>query len=57
MPKIAEQWLHKVLDAMYQRRTVTRAQIVQATKLNPASVSHALQFLLEGFRGRVYKII
>jgi len=54
MPKIADQWLHKVLDAMHQRRTATRAQIVQATKLNPASVSHALQYLLE--RGTILKV-
>ena len=54
MPKIAEQWLHKVLDVMYQPRAVTRAQIVQATKLNPASVSHALQHLLE--RGTILKV-
>ncbi len=54
MPKIAEQWLHNVLDVMHQRRTVTRAQIVQATRLNPASVSHALSFLLD--RGTILKI-
>ncbi len=54
MPKIAEQWLQNVLDVMHQRRTVTRAQIVQATRLNPASVSHALSHLLD--RGTILKI-
>jgi N-acetylglucosamine repressor len=46
MPKVAEQWLKDVLIALYQRQAVTRDEIIQATGLNPASVSHALQFLL-----------
>jgi predicted NBD/HSP70 family sugar kinase len=46
MPKIADQWLQDVLSAVYQRPAVTREEITKATGLNPASVSHALQFLL-----------
>ncbi len=54
MAKIAEQWLHKILETMYERRTVTRAQILQSTRLNPASVSHTLQHLLK--RGTILKV-
>jgi predicted NBD/HSP70 family sugar kinase len=54
MPKIVEQWLQKVLDTMGHRTTVTRSQIMSATKLNSASVSHTLQFLLE--RGIILKV-
>ena len=46
MPKVADQWLEDVLIAVYQRPAVTREEITRATGLNPASVSHALQFLL-----------
>src|ERR1700683_5230494 len=46
MPKVADQWLKDVLIALYQRQAVTRDEILQATGLNPASASHALQHLL-----------
>jgi predicted NBD/HSP70 family sugar kinase len=44
--KIADQWLREILRALYQRRDMTRSEIIQATGLNPASVSHALRHLL-----------
>jgi N-acetylglucosamine repressor len=46
MPKVADQWLKDVLIALYQRQAVTRDEILQVTGLNPASASHALQYLL-----------
>lgn len=54
MARLAEQWLQKILETMGQRTTMTRSQILSATKLNAASVSHALQFLLE--RGTILKV-
>jgi predicted NBD/HSP70 family sugar kinase len=45
-PKIAQQWLREILAVFYQRRTLTRGEVVEATGLNAASVSHALRFLL-----------
>lgn len=44
--KVADLWLRKVLETLYQRRTVTRNEIVDATALNLASVSHATRVLL-----------
>jgi len=46
MTKVADQWLQDVLIAVYQRPAVTRGEITRATGLNPASVSHALRFLV-----------
>jgi len=54
MRKIADQWLRDILLVLYQRRHVTRAEIIQDTGLNPASVSHALRFLLD--HGTVLKV-
>ncbi|MCC7499134.1 MAG: ROK family transcriptional regulator [Bryobacterales bacterium] len=47
MAKVAALWLRNVLRVLYQRRNVTRAQILEATGLNPASVSLALKALLD----------
>jgi len=47
MPKIADSWLRHVLALLYQRKTATRAEIVEATRLNVASVSHTLRQLLK----------
>lgn len=46
MLKIADQWLRDILRALYQRRDMTRSEIIQGTGLNAASVSHALRHLL-----------
>ena len=54
MPRVADEWLRRVLRNLYQRRTVTRADILESTRLNPASVSHALQLLME--RGLVLRV-
>jgi len=54
MPKVANLWLQEILRLLYKRRTATRNDIIQATDLNPASVSHALRLLLD--RGTVLKI-
>jgi N-acetylglucosamine repressor len=47
MPKICDQWYRDILRVLYQRRTVTRRGIIEATRLNVASVSHTLQHLLQ----------
>ena len=52
--KVAEQWLERILRAMYQHPAITRAEILEATGLNAASASHALQYLLR--RGTILKI-
>ncbi len=52
--KVADLWLRKVLQVLYQRRTVTRTEIVEATGLNLASISHAMRFLLR--QGTVVKM-
>ncbi len=44
--KVADLWLRKVLQVLYQRRTVTRSEIVAATGLNLASISHTIRYLL-----------
>jgi len=44
--KVSDLWLRKILAVLYQRRHTTRAGIVDATGLNPASVSQALQHLM-----------
>jgi len=54
MPKVSSQWLQSVLGKLYHGRAMTRSAIVRATSLNPASVSHALQFLLN--RGVIFKM-
>ena len=51
--KIAGQWLRQILSLLYRRRNLTRIEIVQATGLNAASVSHALRHLLA--KGVLYK--
>lgn len=47
MPRISDQWYRDILRVLYQRRTVTRRAIVEATHLNVASVSHTLQHFLQ----------
>src|SRR5882724_8359984 len=54
MPSIADRWLQDILRLLYQRRDVTRSEIIQATGLNPASVSHALRRRLRA--GTVVKV-
>jgi predicted NBD/HSP70 family sugar kinase len=54
MPKVANQWLQEILRLLYKRRAATRTDIIQATGLNRASLSHALRLLLD--RGTVLKI-
>jgi predicted NBD/HSP70 family sugar kinase len=51
--KIADQWLRQVLLLLYQKRHLTRIEIAELTGLNPASVSHALTYLLN--RGLLLK--
>ncbi len=51
--KIADEWLRQILSLLYRRRNLSRIEIVEATGLNPASVSHALRHLLE--RGVLHK--
>jgi predicted NBD/HSP70 family sugar kinase len=45
--KIADQWLRQILSLLYQRRNLSRGEIIEATGLNAASVSHALRYLLD----------
>lgn len=47
MPRLAKKWLQEVLKVLYRVRPATRTDIVTATQLNAASVSHALNFLLQ----------
>ena len=54
MRKVANHWLRDALRFTYQRGTVTRADIIAATGLNPASVSHTIRYLLD--RGIVVKV-
>ena len=54
MPKVANQWLQEILRLLYKRRAATRGDIIEATGLNPASVSQALRLLLN--RGTVLKV-
>jgi len=54
MSRVANLWLQEILRLLYKRRTATRSDIIQATGLNPASVSQALRFLLD--RGTVLKV-
>lgn len=51
--KIADLWLRQILSLLYQRRSLTRIEIIESTGLNSASVSHSLRYLLE--KGVVYK--
>jgi len=46
-PKIAGQWLRQILSLAYRRRNLSRIDIIEATGLNAASVSHALRYLLD----------
>ena len=43
--RIADQWLRQILILLYQRRTLSRIEMIEATGLNAASVSHALGYL------------
>ena len=52
--KIADQWLRDILLVLYQRSNATRAEIIAATRLNPASISQALRVLLS--HGTVLKV-
>lgn len=54
MPNVANLWLREILLLLTRRQTVTRAEIFEATGLNPASVSHALRLLIR--RGLVMKV-
>ena len=51
--KIADQWLRQILSLFYQRRTLSRVEIVEATGLNAASLSHALRYLQQ--QGMLFK--
>jgi predicted NBD/HSP70 family sugar kinase len=44
--RVADQWLRLVLSLLYRRRNLTRIDIIEATRLNAASVTHALHYLL-----------
>jgi glucokinase len=54
MATVSEAWLCSILELLYQRRTLTRAEILEATGLNPASISQALRWLLH--RGTLVKV-
>lgn len=54
MPKVAKQWLREILSVIYRGRTLTRADVIEATGLNSASVSHALRYLLQ--TGTILKV-
>ncbi|HEY3131600.1 MAG TPA: ROK family protein [Acidobacteriota bacterium] len=54
MPKISDQWLRDILSTLYQGRTSTRREIIRATGLNGASVSHSLKHLLNS--GTIVKV-
>ena len=43
--KIAAEWLRQILSLLYQRRNLSRIEIIETTGLNAASVSHALRYL------------
>ncbi len=51
--KIADAWLRQILSLLYQRRNLSRIEIIEMTGLNAASVSHALRYLLT--RGVLHK--
>jgi N-acetylglucosamine repressor len=51
--KIADEWLRQILSLLYQRRNLSRIEIIKSTGLNAASVSHALRYLLR--RGTLHK--
>jgi predicted NBD/HSP70 family sugar kinase len=44
--KIPDQWLRQILSLLYQRRNLSRFEIIDTTGLNAASVSRALRYLL-----------
>lgn len=47
MSRVPEAWQRKILTVLYERRHSTRAEIVRATRLNVASVSQAIRYLLD----------
>jgi len=51
--KIADEWVRQILSLLYRRRSLSRIEIIEATGLNAASVSHALRDLLR--RGVLHK--
>jgi len=51
--KVADAWLRQILSLLYQRRNLSRIEIVETTGLNAASVSHGLRYLLA--RGVLHK--
>lgn len=54
MTNVADQWLRDILSLLAQHRTITRSEILEATKLNPASASHALRYLTHA--GLLHKV-
>src|SRR5271169_3957265 len=54
MRRTAGQWLYDIVACLYQRRTATRADIIQSTGLNLGSVSTAFQHLLN--RGVIRRV-
>lgn len=51
--KIANQWLRQLLSLFHRCRTLSRLEILEATGLNAASLSHALRYLQA--QGLVFK--
>src|SRR5260370_35831973 len=51
---IADQWLRDILRTLYEQRTATRSNIIEATGLNAGSVSQALRLLLSS--GTILKV-
>src|SRR5262249_13737552 len=54
MNGVADQWLRDILRTLYQQRTTTRTNIIDATALNAGSVSQALRLLLRS--GTILKV-
>lgn len=52
--RIPDRWLRNILTTLYERREMTRAQIMGSTQLNVASMSLALKHLLS--RGVILKM-
>src|SRR6267142_791101 len=46
MSRIPAPWLKSILLTIYPKPAITRDEIIRSTRLNPASVSQALQHLL-----------
>jgi predicted NBD/HSP70 family sugar kinase len=51
---IADQWLRDILRTLYQQRSATRSNIIEATGLNAGSVSRALRVLMRS--GTILKV-